>query len=223
MIFAPAIILPPEKPALIRAHDLKDLPSWDEMQRREKALKEGTFPFPMRGSLPSGTWQTLFSVSLTGNDTLSSNYTELIGIPNSQFSAITGTITQIRCNIYAGASNYTIDKIYIDNAAASGDVWDFDGSPVQLQVGGSNTFTVTAGTEQTTDARAFTRVAGRGIAIRIYRNGSSHSFKFNASVTGANSGYVGTGDFAASPNDVTATSTTRPGGVEAISKIEVFA
>lgn len=47
IFFAPALIIPPEKPAIVRASDLKGLPSWQEMQRRERALKEGTFPFPV--------------------------------------------------------------------------------------------------------------------------------------------------------------------------------
>lgn len=48
MIFsASAIIIPPEKPAIVRASDLKGLPSWQEMQRRERALREATLPFPV--------------------------------------------------------------------------------------------------------------------------------------------------------------------------------
>lgn len=46
MIFSPPVILPPERPALVRAADLKGLPSWQDMRRREEALKLGTFPFP---------------------------------------------------------------------------------------------------------------------------------------------------------------------------------
>lgn len=48
MIFsAPHLILPPEKPAIVRASDLRNIPSWKEMRRREQAMKEATFPFPM--------------------------------------------------------------------------------------------------------------------------------------------------------------------------------
>lgn len=42
ILAAPPLILPPEKPALVRAHDMHGLPSWPEMQRRVDA----TFPFP---------------------------------------------------------------------------------------------------------------------------------------------------------------------------------
>lgn len=52
MLCTPAVLIPPEKPAIVRAYDLKGLPSWAEMQRREKAVKEATFPFPIFA--PSG-------------------------------------------------------------------------------------------------------------------------------------------------------------------------
>jgi hypothetical protein len=48
ILAAPHIIMPPERPALIRAADLTRLPSWQEMRRREHALREATFPLPMR-------------------------------------------------------------------------------------------------------------------------------------------------------------------------------
>jgi hypothetical protein len=46
IIAAPALWLPPEKPAIVRVHDLAGLPSWQEMRRRDRALCEGVFPFP---------------------------------------------------------------------------------------------------------------------------------------------------------------------------------
>ena len=47
IIAAPHLILPPERPALVRAADLKGLPSWQEMERRERAVREGMLPFPV--------------------------------------------------------------------------------------------------------------------------------------------------------------------------------
>lgn len=40
----PALILPPEKPAIVRASDLSGLPTWEEMERRKN---KATFPFPV--------------------------------------------------------------------------------------------------------------------------------------------------------------------------------
>jgi hypothetical protein len=47
IIAAPALWLPPEKPAIMRANDLSGLPSWWEMRRRDRARREGMFPFPL--------------------------------------------------------------------------------------------------------------------------------------------------------------------------------
>lgn len=73
MIFAtPAIILPCEKPAIVRASDLKGLPSWQEMQRRERAIKEGTFPFPVFVPSASGITLPTFIGAVTGSATVTS-------------------------------------------------------------------------------------------------------------------------------------------------------
>jgi hypothetical protein len=42
--------LPPPRPAIVRAADLNGLPSWEDVQRRDKALREGSLGplFPMR-------------------------------------------------------------------------------------------------------------------------------------------------------------------------------
>jgi hypothetical protein len=93
MIFAaPAIILPPEKPAIVRASDMKGLPSWQEMQRREKALKLGTFAFPFvppaastgpsisfRTSSDDGTNGTVYSFASIDIGTASGTRTVIVG------------------------------------------------------------------------------------------------------------------------------------------------
>lgn len=53
MIEAPYLILPPERPALVRANDMARIPSIEEMRARLRA-REATFPFPvfLPGSVP---------------------------------------------------------------------------------------------------------------------------------------------------------------------------
>lgn len=47
MIELPYLIIPKERPAIVRANDISGIPAWAEMQRRERLLREGTFPFPL--------------------------------------------------------------------------------------------------------------------------------------------------------------------------------
>lgn len=51
---------------------------------------------------------------------------------------------QFQIEFGRGSNNYTIDKLYIGEAADSGNDWDFDGNQVQVFFGGSASKTITA-------------------------------------------------------------------------------
>lgn len=127
MIFgSPPIILPPEKPAIIRAANMHGLPSWQEMQRRERAIKEqkATFPFPLvpPAQLPSisliGTKaETADTTSYTFDFTDFSGGLMVVGFWSVGNSATGRTVSSINATD-SGAADHAMTLVVNGSAAA---------------------------------------------------------------------------------------------------------
>lgn len=91
ILAAPYVILPPERPAIVRAHDLAGVPSPAELRRRDKALREGTFPFPF--FVPAAAAAAAPpTASLWGWWDAQHAYTETSGTPTTLITADATTI-----------------------------------------------------------------------------------------------------------------------------------
>lgn len=64
--------------------------------------------------------------------------------------------SKVRVTLPAVASDTSYDAFYIGHGASSGDVYDFETTPVRVTVGGQTSFTVTAGQSLVSDTLTFT-------------------------------------------------------------------
>lgn len=122
---------------------------------RKLGMKIGT------GSSPGGgTWTEVWSYDLFGggaSDDGWNGYTTYARIPLAALSATGGT--QIRLTFYGGnTEGAEFSALYVGEGAA-GDVADFNATPTQLQMGGSNTITIppASATTGVTDGAAFVK------------------------------------------------------------------
>lgn len=107
MIFsAPALILPPEKPAIVRS-----LPSWNEIHRRELATLKATFPFPVFA--PRGL-ASLNYITTVGNNTNLSSYS----FPSTSLGTSTSN-RKIVLAICGGFASAALTSVTVDGVAAS--------------------------------------------------------------------------------------------------------
>ncbi|TXH10395.1 MAG: hypothetical protein E6R03_15475 [Hyphomicrobiaceae bacterium] len=142
---APALILP-ERPALVRAHDMTGIPSFEEMQARQK----GMFPFPV--FCPGGTWVPTFSQTLAVDQTSLQNYSFRTVIPAGSIST---SGTTIRATLQASSSaSVTFDNVSI--VERSGSTVNGTTAPTALLFSGGASVTVSAGSSVVSDALSYT-------------------------------------------------------------------
>lgn len=176
-----------------------------------------------RGAIDAGsaapTWQVAYSQALDLNSTGWSGFNLRMRV-NSSLLALSGTQTRLTLQASTLAS-CAIDGLYIGNRASSGDGWDFEsGTQVQVLVGGSATFTVSANTETVTDAIAFALDNTKDVIVAVHFNTTS-------AVRGAN-GITNTVQYNRGAANETATAnvsgySTLNNALRLVNKIEVFA
>lgn len=87
-------------------------------------------------------------------------------------TALTGTSTQFRLTLAYRSSSWTFDKVYLGHAAAVGDVYDFDGSQVQVLFSGAAGGTVGVGGLES-DTTVFNFDPTKNVVVAIYFSGAS--------------------------------------------------
>lgn len=111
---------PPERPAIVRAADLSGLPTWQEMQRRENALREGTFPFPI---MPPSKWLSAEYVDEDTDLTTQSTFTfssQNFGTPSSDRQIFV---------LVSGSAVFTASLSSLTIGGVSGTIHVQNGSP----------------------------------------------------------------------------------------------
>lgn len=163
MIFsAPALIIPPEKPAIVRACDLRGLPSWQEMQRRERALKEGTFPFPVVPPLGHGAAQTAKSYTLSSDN----NNGVATKAWRVKIASIAFGGSQIRVRFVASSTgSYIAPHCSVGKMATAPSM--STNPPVELLFSAVSGFSLTSGQTITSDWANLSTVAGDNLIVDI--------------------------------------------------------
>jgi hypothetical protein len=109
-----------------------------------------------------------------------------------------GTATRLTLQA-ANAAGCSIDGMYIGHQAGAGDAYDFDGGQVQVMVGGSGSFSISAASAVVTDTIAFALDETKNLIIAIHFNSTS-------SVRGKDSMGASATNYYKSAADETATS-----------------
>ena len=162
-----------------------------------------------------GAWATTATLVPNSNSSGYSGYTLRVVIP----AAALAVGSKIRLTLQARPANaMTIGAAYVQTAAASGDSYDFSGTPVQILFSGSGTVTVAANTSVVTDAALITIGAGQNVVFTLYFTSAS-SIVTTTGATGWGSFY-NNGNSAATVN-VSATSLSTNTAAVA-SKVEVW-
>ena len=93
--------------------------------------------------------------------------------------------TKIRITMEAGAAEgFAVNAAYVGHAAAAGDAYDFETTPVQLQVGASNSWTISAGAQQVTDSATFTLNTSKNLIVSIQCNSATDTSRSKVTQTG---------------------------------------
>lgn len=127
----------------------------------------------------------------------------------------------VRITFQAGSSqDATISSCYLGHAAGAGDAFDFDGTQVQVTVGGSISFTIPANSSVLSDLIPYTFDETKSFIVAAYFNGgTSHD------MIRANTGLANTTKYEKTAADETATANvtgySSAAGCRLINKIEV--
>lgn len=142
----------------------------------------GTFSINTGGDLASGftALEVLDSTALSDTDPLSTHYwgahsgsvgwagySIRVVIPASALANVSTTQVRLRA---AGtdAVGGAVTKCFIGEQAASGDVYDFAATPVEILSGGVSGISVSAGQEKWTDLAAFATDGTKALVISMY-------------------------------------------------------
>jgi hypothetical protein len=93
---------------------------------------------------------TLANTSLAANQTGFTNYNHRMRVAGSQLSANGSAFRLTLAGVSSGTAA-AISGMYAGHKAAAGDAYDFDGTQVQVKVGGNASFSVAAGATVVTD------------------------------------------------------------------------
>jgi hypothetical protein len=140
----------------------------------------------------------MYSPTLDANDAGGWNgFTLIERLEQALFTPPSGGITQVRITFQASSTEgCTIANAYVQHAAASGDLWDFLTTPVQLFWAGSGSKAIATGTEATTDWASFAYNKTSALLIAWYENTTSDSHRKKESVTNVNMYYKSGSDAA---------------------------
>lgn len=127
IIAAPTLWLPPDRPAIVRAHDLSGVPAWQEMQRREhEQRREGVLvPFFVPAGRSYATWDPAKiggTVTLSGGNLTAtgggSNWGQVLStIP---INAGTKTYVEWTINVISAANNFMCGVLTSTGVYSSG-------------------------------------------------------------------------------------------------------
>jgi hypothetical protein len=169
-----------------------------------KTLAAATGSYALTGSLAgllagfSGTWVATYSQTLDADSSGWTGYTLRILIGASLLSTSGSHVrATLKASSLAGCS---IDACYIGHRAASGDLYDFDGSQVQLKVAGSGSFTIATGDTALTDAATYALDETKDVLVAVHF--VSGDVRFNGTGISGVTGYYKGGSNEAATTDV---------------------
>ncbi len=158
----------------------------------------------------SGVWTTEYTLTpITANDNIGSATTIVQLIPASQFSA---NGSQFRLTLVAGTTGTAVvTEMWAGSAAGSGNVYDFDGTQVQVKSGGNAAFNISANGTLVTDANAYSFDKTKNFLVAWYYSTTSNIGMWGGSTGSAPPvGSLGCARYYTAGN--TASTTTKAGG-----------
>lgn len=169
---------------------------------------------------PGGSWVTTFSQALNADSTGWNGFNLRQHFAASILSQSGSKFRLTLQGSSIASEGGQVDGCYGGHAAGAGDAYDFDGTQVQITVGGSPTFTIPFNSTVVTDEITYTFDETKAFIVAFHFNNASHdNVRGIASLTGA------TVYSKSAANETATTDVSTYGsaaGVRAINKIEVF-
>ena len=150
--------------------------------------------FPGSMYLTAGAWLASATATFTQNSNAWNGFTVRQVIPSSAISNVGGTATRVTFHS-GGLSGCVFDAAYIGHAAAAGDAYDFESTPVQLLFSGSGGATMGINVSLVSDSCSFIIQSGKNIVISAHFSGVSE-IKASTSMTGWQGYYKNASDAA---------------------------
>lgn len=177
---------------------------------------------PLKLQVAGGSWAPLYdqATNLAGTGWTGILFRNIFAVAGYSGLPSTGSKVRVTASAVSAGGTMGISGMYVGHAAASGDVYDFNGSQVQILFGGSGTVNVSAGATTLSDEINFTFDATKPLIVSV---------AFNASFTGRRSAGLPSGfdsyDLSGGSGSVGTTDVTGMGAagyVTGISKVEIF-
>ena len=167
----------------------------------------------------SAVWRTVFSLGTQGNSSTGwSGYTIRTVIGSSYLG---GSATKLRLTFRGSGGGSVTTKCYVQEAAASGDVYDYSGTPVQVLFSGAANFaSIAAGVELVSDEVTISLSGTKNLVYGHLSGAAAWGSAFPAAdVVPIASSWYRLGDEAAT---VDATTGYTPNSAYPVVKLEVF-
>ena len=126
-------------------------------------------------------------------DLSGATWSEIIGAPagrnyRTNLDAALISVSGDECRLVlraAPANDCVISDVAIGEKAGSGDAWDFAAAPVNVQVSGSDDFTISAGANVTTDTIALAIDDSKSYIVAFHRVAGGNETRISANPGGA--------------------------------------
>jgi hypothetical protein len=207
-------------PAIIR-------PAQEIIKPKKELLRPGGLVFPPMSNV--GSWQTTLSVTLNTatSQTFNNGQTMRIFIPQSVLSITGGSLVRVTMSNVGGTNDYAVADARIQQAVAAWALANagYASTPIRMQVGASNTWTISASSGTTrSDNIAMGIPTSNGLCIAFASSSATNvNFAANASSpTGGITGFASIADDTANVSPGSYTGLTGTPTDILITLIEVF-
>lgn len=168
----------------------------------------------------TGEWVTSFSQNLAGTSSTGWNGYTMRTIILA--AALSEGGSKVRLSLTAGTGEgSSIDACYAGHVAAAGDAYDFDGSQVQVTVGGNGSFVIPAGQTVVTDEINIALDETRNFMVAVHFNSASNDNIGGAAAVGTVNHYYKAAVSEAGITNVSGYSAGLSNN-RGVSKVEVF-
>lgn len=116
---------------------------------------------------PSNATTNTWTNSLNNNTTGWANFNVRLRVGAAVLTT-SGVAVRLTMKGVSSGSTLSISGMFVGHRAASGDVYDFDGTQVRVTVGGSNSFTVAAGATVVSDWITYSLDEARDLVLSYY-------------------------------------------------------
>lgn len=163
-------------------------------------------------------WQNTLSQTMTSDNAGWNGFNMRQHLSAATLST-SGNFVRLTLNAGAALEGASIDAIRIGHAALSGDAYDFDGTQVQVRVGGATSFLISVGTAVVTDEVAYALDETKAFIIAAHFNSAANDIVRQVTLGGASNYFKSAADETATSN--VSTYTLNSSILRLISKIEV--